>query len=128
MTKHGSTYMFEPQKRADNKQWRRKDQKRPFVAKRTIRSKKVLYAKYIFNSSRASCSGTLSPPPGSTVTGYFHKHSVLKKWKHFTKRLFMIMHLRTSLKLLRLFSVWYNVKVVNHLAYALRLFLFFPKL
>ena len=28
-------YMFEPQRRADNKQWKRKDQKRPCIAKRT---------------------------------------------------------------------------------------------
>ena len=33
-------HMFELQKRADNKQWRQKDQKRPCIAKRTISSKK----------------------------------------------------------------------------------------
>ena len=33
-------HMFEPQRRADNKQWKRKDKKRPCIAKRTIRSKK----------------------------------------------------------------------------------------
>ena len=33
-------YMFEPQRRADNKQWKRKDKKRPCIAKRTIISKK----------------------------------------------------------------------------------------
>ena len=37
-------HMFEPQRRADNKQWRRKDKKRPCIAKRTISSKKLLYA------------------------------------------------------------------------------------
>ena len=42
--------MFEPQRRADNKQWKRKDQKRPCIAKRTISSKKMLYAIF-FNSS-----------------------------------------------------------------------------
>ena len=35
-------HMFEPQRRADNKQWKRKDQKRPCIAKRTISSKKIL--------------------------------------------------------------------------------------
>ena len=39
--------MFEPQRRADNKQWKRKDQKRPCIAKS---SKKMLYA-IVFNSS-----------------------------------------------------------------------------
>ena len=33
-------HMFEPQRRADNKQWKRKDQTRPCIAKRTISSKK----------------------------------------------------------------------------------------
>ena len=32
-------HMSEPQRRADNKQWKRKDQKRPCIAKRTISSK-----------------------------------------------------------------------------------------
>ena len=41
--------MFEPQRRADNKQWKQKDQKRQCNAKRTINSKKM-YAIF-FNSS-----------------------------------------------------------------------------
>ena len=57
-------HMFEPQRRADNKQRKRKDQKRP-CAKRTISSKKV------------PC------PSGHTVTGQFYKNSVLKKVKEF---------------------------------------------
>ena len=43
-------HMFEPQRRADNKQWKRKDKKRPCIAKRTISLKKMLYAIF-FNSS-----------------------------------------------------------------------------
>ena len=31
-------HMFEPQRRADNKQWERKDKKCPCIAKRTISS------------------------------------------------------------------------------------------
>ena len=42
-------HMFEPQRRTDNKQWKRKDQKRPYIVKRTISSKKM-YAIF-FNSS-----------------------------------------------------------------------------
>ena len=41
------TTIFEPQRRADNKQWKRKDQKRPCIAKRTISSKKMLYAIFL---------------------------------------------------------------------------------
>ena len=48
-------HMFEPQRRADNKQWKRKDQKRPCIAKRTISSKKMLYAIF-FNSSSSALS------------------------------------------------------------------------
>ena len=35
-------HMFEPQRRADNKQWKQKDKKRPCIAKRTISLKKML--------------------------------------------------------------------------------------
>ena len=34
-------HIFEPLRRADNKQWKRKDKKRPCIAKRTISSKKI---------------------------------------------------------------------------------------
>ena len=43
-------HMFEPQRRADNNQWKLNDQKCPCIAKRTISSKKMLYAIF-FNSS-----------------------------------------------------------------------------
>ena len=70
--------MFEPQRRADNKQWKRKDQKRPCIARRTISSKKMLYAIF-FNSSGPVVQ--LPCPSGHTVTGRFYKNSVLKKVK-----------------------------------------------
>ena len=72
--------MFEPQRRADNKQWKRKDQKRPCIAKRTISSKKMLYAIF-FNSSGPIVQ--VPCPSGHTVTGRFYKNSVLKKVKKF---------------------------------------------
>ena len=65
-------HMFEPQRRADNKQWKRKDQKRPCIAKRTISSKKMLYAIF-FNSS-----GPVIQKP--------HKNFVLKKVKEFNNK------------------------------------------
>ena len=73
-------HMFEPQRRADNKQWKRKDQKRPCIAKRTISSKKMLYAIF-FNSSGPVVQ--VPCPSGHTVTGRFYKTSVLKKVKEF---------------------------------------------
>ena len=72
--------MFEPQRRADNKQWKRKDKKRPCIAKRTISSKKMLYA-ILFNSSGPVVQ--VPCPSGHTVTGRFYKNSVLKKLKEF---------------------------------------------
>ena len=70
-------HMFEPQRRADNKQWKRKDQKRPCIAKRTISSKKVLYAVFFNSSRQVPC------PSGHTITGRFYMNSVLKKVKEF---------------------------------------------
>ena len=58
-------HMFEPQRRADNKQWKRKDQKRPYIAKRTISSKKM-YAVF-FNSSGPVVQ--VPCPSGHAVTG-----------------------------------------------------------
>ena len=70
--------MFEPQRRADNKQWKRKAQK-AHVLPREPCSKKV-YAIF-FNSSgpvfQVHC------PSGHTVTCRFYKNSVLKKVKEF---------------------------------------------
>ena len=81
-------HMFEPQRRADIKQWKRKDKKkkkkkkkkRPCITKRTISSKKVLYAIF-FNSSGPVVQ--VPCPSGHTVTGRFYKNSVLKKVKEF---------------------------------------------
>ena len=73
-------HMFEPQKRADNKQWKRKDKKCPCIAKRTISSKKMLYAIF-FNSSGPVVQ--VPCPSGHTVTGRLFKNSVLKKVKEF---------------------------------------------
>ena len=68
--------MFEPQRRADNKQWKRKYQKRPCIAKRS--SKKMLYAIF-FNSSGPVVQ--MPCPSVHTVTGRFYKNSVLKEVK-----------------------------------------------
>ena len=73
-------HMFEPQRRADNKQWKRKNQKRLCIAKRTISSKKMLYASF-FNSSGPVVQ--VPCPSGHTVTGRFYKNSVLKKVKEY---------------------------------------------
>ena len=68
-------HMFEPQRRADTKQWNWKDQKRPCIAKR----KDVVLI--FFNSSGPVIQ--LPCPSGHTVTGRFYKNSVQKKVKEF---------------------------------------------
>ena len=77
-------HMFEPQRRADNKQWKRKDKKKtPMYCQENHKFKKMLYAIF-FNSS-----GPVVQVPclsGHTVTGRFYKRSVLKKVKEFTIR------------------------------------------
>ena len=73
-------HISEPQRRADNKQWKRKALKRPCIAKRTISSKKMLYAIF-FNSNGPVVQ--VPCPSGHTVTGRFYKNSVLKKVKKF---------------------------------------------
>ena len=72
--------MFEPQRRAGNKQWKQKGKKRPCIAKRTISSKKMLYAIFFESSGpvvQVPC------PSSHTVTGRFYKNSVPKKVKEF---------------------------------------------
>ena len=54
--------------------------KKKCIAKRTISSKKMLYA-IVFNSSGAVVQ--VPCPSGHTVTGRFYKNSVLKKVKEF---------------------------------------------
>ena len=67
-------HMFEPQRRADNKQWKRKDKKN---------SKKMLYAIF-FNLSGPVVQ--VPCPSGHTGTGRFYKNSVLKKVKEFCNK------------------------------------------
>ena len=40
-------HMFDPQRRADNKQWKQKDQKRPCIAKRTIKFEKYVECNFL---------------------------------------------------------------------------------
>ena len=127
--------MFEPQRRADNKQWKRKDKKRPCIAKRTISSKKM-YAIF-FNSGGPVVQ--VPCPSGHTVTGRFYKNSVLKKVKEFDQAkdgqestFYMTTPPLISVRLLSLFLASEKVKVLNHPPYSPDLspcdFFLFPRL
>ena len=72
-------HMFEPQRR-DIKQRKRKNQKRPCIAKRTISSERMLYAIFFHSSGPVV---QMPCPSGHTVTGRFYKNSILKKVKEF---------------------------------------------
>ena len=119
-------HMFEPQRRADNKQWKRKDQKRPCIAKRTISSKKMLYAIF-FNSDGPFVQ--VPCPSGHTVTGRFFKNSVLKKVKEFYNKKrpskgwpgVLFLHGNTSshkCEVVKSFLASEKVKVLNHPPYS----------
>ena len=132
-------HMLEPQRRAENKQWKRKDQKRPCIAKRTLCSKKM-YAIF-FNSSwpvvQVPC------PSGHTVTGRFYKNSVLMKVKEFYNKKrpskawsgVHLLHDNASshkCEVVRSFLASEKVKVLNHPPYSPDLspcdFFLFPRL
>ena len=72
-------HMFEPQRRTDNKQWKRKHQKRPCIAENHKFDKDVV--RNFFNSSGPVVQ--VPCPSGHTVTGRFYKNSVLEKVKVF---------------------------------------------
>ena len=119
-------HMFEPQRRADNKQWKRKYQKRPCTANRTISSKKILYAIF-FNSSGPVVQ--VHCPSGHTVTGRFYKNNVLKKVKEFYNKKrpskgwsgVHLLHDNASshkCEVVKSFLASENVKVLNHLPYS----------
>ena len=115
-------HMFEPQRRAENKQWKGKDQKRSCIAKRTITLKNMLYAIF-FNSSGPVVQ--VPCPSGHTVTGRFYKNSVQKKVKEFyiKKRpskgwlgVYLLHYHASSHKceVVKSFLAFEKVKVLNH--------------
>ena len=70
-------------KKADNKQWKRNDQKRPCIAKRTISSKKMLYAIFLIQvgqSFKCLVHLVIQSLADSTRILYW------RKWKSFTIR------------------------------------------
>ena len=132
--------MFELQRRADNKQWKRKDKKRTFIAKRTISSKKTLYAIF-FNSSGPIVQ--VPCPSAHTVTGRFYKNSVLMKVKEFYNKKrpskgwsgVHLLHDNASshkCEVVKSFLAFEKVKVLNHPPYSPDLspcyFFLFPRL
>ena len=132
--------MFEPKRRADNKQWKHKDKKRPCIAKRNVSSKKMLYA-ISFHSSGPDVQ--VPCPSGHTVTGRFYNNSVLKKVKEFYNKKppskgwsgVHLLHDNTSshkCEAVKSFKASEKVKILNHPPYSSDLspcdFFLFPRL
>ena len=103
--------------------------KRPCIAKRTISSKKMLYAIF-FNSSGPVVQ--VPCPSGHTVTGRFYKNSVLKKVKEFYNKKrrckgwsgVHLLHDNASshkCEFVKSFLASDKVKVLNHPPYSLDL-------
>ena len=125
---------------ADKKQWKRKDKKRPCIAKRSTSSKRMLYAIF-FNSS-----GSVVQVPClsvHTVTGRFYKNFVLKKVQEFYNKKrpskgrsgVHLLHDNASshkCEVIKSFLASEKVKVLNHPPYSPHLspcdFFLFPRL
>ena len=117
-----------------------KIKKRPYIAKRTISSKTMLYAIF-FNSSGPVVQ--VPCPSGHTITGRFYKNSVLKKVKEFYNKkrpskglsgVHLLHDNASSYKseVVKSFLASEKVKVLNHLPYSPDLspcdFFLFPRL
>ena len=76
-------YYFEPVRKVSNKIWATKHSKRPIIAKRSLSTKKVLYA--IFFSGEGVAI-KVPVKKGKSITGKYYKDVVLKKLKKYYQK------------------------------------------
>ena len=76
-------HYFEPVRKVSNKIWATKHSKRPIIAKRSLSTKKVLYA--IFFSGEGVAI-KMPVKKGKSVTGKYYKDVVLKKLKKYYQK------------------------------------------
>ena len=76
-------YYFEPVRKVSNKIWATKHSKRPIIAKRSLSTKKVLYA--IFFSGEGIAI-KMPVKKGKSITGKYFKDVVLKKLKKYYQK------------------------------------------
>ena len=76
-------HYFEPVRKVSNKIWATKHSKRPIIAKRSLSTKKVLYA--IFFSGEGVAI-KVPVKKGKSITGKYYKDVVLKKLKKYYQR------------------------------------------
>ena len=76
-------HYFEPVRKVSNKTWATKHSKRPIIAKRSLNTKKVLYA--IFFSGEG-VAVKVPVKKGKSITGKYYKDIVLKKLKKYYQK------------------------------------------
>ena len=76
-------HYFEPVRKVSNKIWATKHSKRPIIAKRSLSTKKVLYA--IFFSGEGVAI-KVPVKKGKSITGKYYKDVVLKKLKKYYQK------------------------------------------
>ena len=76
-------HYFEPVRKVSNKIWATKHSKRPIIAKRSLSTKKVLYA--IFFSGEGVAI-KVPVKKGKSITGKYYKEVVLKKLKKYYQK------------------------------------------
>ena len=76
-------YIFEPQRKMDNKIWAIRNARRSVIAKRTLSVKKVMFA--IFFDINGPIV-QVSVPKGRTMTGLFYKCGKLGKLNKYLKK------------------------------------------
>ena len=76
-------HYFEPVRKVSNKIWATKRSKRPIIAKRSLSTKKVLYA--IFFSGEGVAI-KVPVKKGKSITGKYYKDVVLKKLKKYYQK------------------------------------------
>ena len=75
-------HYFEPVRKVSNKIWATKRSKRPIIAKRSLSTKKVLYA--IFSGEGVAIKVPVKK--GKSITGKYYKDVVLKKLKKYYQK------------------------------------------
>ena len=75
-------HCFEPVRKVSNKIWATKHSKRPIIAKRSLSTKKVLYA--IFSGEGVAIKVPVKK--GKSITGKYYKDVVLKKLKKYYQK------------------------------------------
>ena len=75
-------HYFEPVRKVSNKIWATKHSKRPIIAKRSLSTKKVLYA----ISSGEEVAIKVPVKKGKSITGKYYKDVVLKKLKKYYQK------------------------------------------